>query len=189
MDESLRSERLRLRFVRFGEASLLAARFAPEPGGFNDFGGSAAPRPSAGGAPPSPDAEIRNEHTGQLWVELRESGEPIGTVQYHQVRYGGNAESSGWMIGIDLLPEARGRGYGAEAQRLVADFLFETTPANRIEAETDVENLAEMRSLEKAGFRREGILRGAQFRAGAYHDLVVYSRLRSDAGTERSKQP
>jgi hypothetical protein len=25
-----------------------------------------------------------------------------------------------------------------------------------------------------------GVLRGAQFRAGAYHDLVVYSRLRSD---------
>jgi len=60
-------------------------------------------------------------------------------------------------------------------------YLFETTEVNRVEASTDVENLAEQRSLEKAGFRREGIQRGSQFRAGAYHDLVVYSRLRNDA--------
>jgi hypothetical protein len=34
--------------------------------------------------------------------------------------------------------------------------------------------------LEKAGYVREGTLRGAQYRAGAYHDLVYYSRLRRD---------
>ena len=84
------------------------------------------------------------------------------------------------MLGIDLLPDARGKGYGAEAQRLFADWLFANTPANRVEAQTDVDNVAEARSLERAGFTREGILRGAQFRAGAYHDLIVYSRLRSD---------
>ncbi len=43
-----------------------------------------------------------------------------------------------------------------------------------------MENLPEQRSLEKAGYVREGIQRGAQFRAGAYHDLVTYSRLRDD---------
>jgi RimJ/RimL family protein N-acetyltransferase len=51
---------------------------------------------------------------------------------------------------------------------------------NRIEAQTDVDNVAEQRALEKAGFHREGVARGAQFRAGAYHDLVTYSRLRND---------
>jgi hypothetical protein len=45
---------------------------------------------------------------------------------------------------------------------------------------TDVENIAEQRSLEKAGFTREGILRHAQWRAGAHHDLVSYSMLRED---------
>jgi RimJ/RimL family protein N-acetyltransferase len=84
------------------------------------------------------------------------------------------------MIGIDLVPEGRGQGLGTEAQRLLADWLFDTTEANRVEASTDVENLAEARALEKAGFRLEGVTRGAQFRAGAYHDLVLYARLRSD---------
>jgi RimJ/RimL family protein N-acetyltransferase len=51
---------------------------------------------------------------------------------------------------------------------------------NRVEAATDLDNIAEQRSLEKAGFRREGVLRGSQWRAGAYHDLVYYALLRTD---------
>jgi len=36
------------------------------------------------------------------------------------------------------------------------------------------------RALEKAGFTREGVLRGAQFRAdGRHHDLVMFSRIRA----------
>lgn len=51
---------------------------------------------------------------------------------------------------------------------------------NRIQASTDVTNVAEQRALEKAGFTREGVLRGAQFRDGSWHDLFLYSLLRSD---------
>ena len=43
---------------------------------------------------------------------------------------------------------------------------------------TDIENEAEQRSLEKAGFAREGVLRGSQYRAGGWHDLVVFARIR-----------
>jgi RimJ/RimL family protein N-acetyltransferase len=49
-----------------------------------------------------------------------------------------------------------------------------------VEASTDVENLAEQRALERAGFTREGVLRHAQFRDGGFRDLVLYSRLRGD---------
>ena len=113
-------------------------------------------------------------------MERLEDGEALGTISYHRVQYGPNVESGAWMIGIELVPEARGQGYGAETQRLLADWLFETTAVNRVEAQTDIDNLAEARSLAKAGFTRDGVIRGAQFRAGRYHDLVVYSRIRSD---------
>ena len=43
-----------------------------------------------------------------------------------------------------------------------------------------VDNVAEQRSLDKAGFTREGVIRRAQYRAGAYHDLVGYSFVRDD---------
>ena len=72
----------------------------------------------------------------------------------------------------------RGLGYGTEAQRLLADYLFVNTEVNRVEASTDVQNFAEQRALEKAGFTRDGVLRGAQYRAGGWHDLAVYSILR-----------
>jgi RimJ/RimL family protein N-acetyltransferase len=88
--------------------------------------------------------------------------------------------STCWNIGIVILPEFRGKGYGTAAQRLLADYLFATTTANRIEAGTEVENLAERRALEKAGFICEGIRRGSQFRDGGWRDMAMYGRLRDD---------
>src|SRR5205085_5380044 len=146
-----------------------------EKGGFNDFGKPHDPTPREVLAV----GPLRNERNGTLVVETL-AGEPIGTVSWHGVLYGPPPASKAWNMGIDLVLSARGRGFGTEAQRLLAEWLFATTDVNRVEASTDVENLPEQRSLEKAGFRREGILRGSQFRGGAFHDLISYSRLRTD---------
>jgi RimJ/RimL family protein N-acetyltransferase len=85
-----------------------------------------------------------------------------------------------WEIGIALLPEARGCGYGTQAHRLLARYLFAHTPVHRIEASTEVANVAEQRALEKAGFTREGVQRGVGWRDGARRDGVTYSLLRTD---------
>jgi len=85
-----------------------------------------------------------------------------------------------WEIGIILLPAARGRGYGTQAQRLLARYLFAHTTAHRIWAGTEVDNVAEQRALERAGFTREGITRAAGWRGGAWRDGVIYSLLRTD---------
>ncbi len=52
--------------------------------------------------------------------------------------------------------------------------------ANRVEASTEIGNLAEQRALEKAGFTREGVLRGCAFQGGRWHDGVLYSMLRAE---------
>ncbi len=85
-----------------------------------------------------------------------------------------------YNIGILLLPEYRGRGLGSAAQCLLADYLFSTTLANRVEAGTEAENTAEQQALEKAGFQREGVHRGRGFREGRMVDGMTYARLRSD---------
>ena len=113
-----------------------------------------------------------------LAVALADDDSCIGDVSWMAVPTG--PTSTCWNIGIVLLPEFRGKGYGTAAQRLLADYLFATTTANRLEAETDVENLAERRALEKAGFIYEGIRRGSQFRDGEWRDIAMYSRLRDD---------
>ena len=141
---------------------------------FNDFG---LPRTSH--AEQAQKGFIDENH-GKLIVERIADGEPLGTVDWRPAMYGPPPESRAWQLGISLLPAARGHGYGAEALRLIAEYLFANTGANRVEGSTDIENIASQRALEKAGFTREGVNRGAQFRAGTFHDLVLYSRLRSD---------
>lgn len=167
---------MRLREATVDDAPLLARWQEPEyVGEFNRFG---MPPPSGRHAIPA--AGQTRADGGNLIVEVLAGARPIGTVSWHAVRYGPNPESSAWNIGINLIPEGRGQGFGAEAQRLLAERLFANTRANRVEAMTDVENAAEQRSLEKAGFTREGVLYGAQHRDGGWHDLVVYSLVRQD---------
>jgi aminoglycoside 6'-N-acetyltransferase len=108
------------------------------------------------------------------------AGQIVGSMSYHEVRYGPNTGSRAYNIGLSITPEYRNKGYGSEAQQLLAEYLLQTFPIARVEAQTDVTNLAEQRALEKAGFVREGVLRKAQWRAGDWHDLVVYSKVRSD---------
>ena len=117
---------------------------------------------------------------GSLLIVTSNSDDIIGSVSYHQVRYGPNEGSAAFNIGISIATEHRGKGYGVEAQKLLASYLFATYPVMRIEASTDRENIAEQRALEKAGFTREGVMRQAQWRGGSWHDLVVYSKLRGE---------
>ena len=114
-------------------------------------------------------------------IVVLDDGTPIGSMSWHGVAYGPYRRSVAWNIGITILPEHRGHGHGTAAQRMLADHLFATTEANRVEATTDVHNIAEQRALERAGFQREGVLRGAQYRAGAWHDLALFSCLRHEA--------
>jgi RimJ/RimL family protein N-acetyltransferase len=51
---------------------------------------------------------------------------------------------------------------------------------HRIWAGTEADNIAEQRALEKAGFTREGVIRGAGWRDGTWRDGVIYSLLRTD---------
>jgi RimJ/RimL family protein N-acetyltransferase len=85
-----------------------------------------------------------------------------------------------WEIGIALLSHARGRGYGTQVHRLLARYLFAHTTVHRIWAGTEVGNIAEQKALERAGFTREGVIRGAGWRDGTWRDGVTYSLLRTD---------
>ncbi len=121
-----------------------------------------------------------------------------GVVSWREVKRGG-ADGGCYELGILLFPEHRGRGLGSAAQRLLVEYLFATTLANRLEAITDTRNVAEQRALERVGFRREGVLRGVAFIAGAWRDMVVYGLLRDElpaapaveadgAGTAKAKE-
>jgi RimJ/RimL family protein N-acetyltransferase len=92
-----------------------------------------------------------------------------------------------WNIGAQLLPEGRGRGVGTQAQRLLVRYLFAHTPVVRVEADTETQNIAEQRALEKCGFAREGVLRSTVFRDGQWRDIARYSLLRDDIASDKPR--
>jgi RimJ/RimL family protein N-acetyltransferase len=180
--------RVRLREATLADADIVDAR-AGDPamtGEFNDLG-----QPKA-----TPLAEnlangkrLVGPERGVLLIIRIEDDAIIGDIGWHPVSYGPNERSRALNIGISLIPDARGHGYGTEAQRLIAEVLFDLYDIERIEASTDVDNIAEQRSLEKAGFTREGVIRRAQFRAGTHHDLVGYSIVRADVTRDSASGP
>ncbi|MEV4317236.1 GNAT family protein [Actinocrispum sp. NPDC049592] len=164
---------VRLRPVTAGDLAMFE-RFAVEPGlvgldwgGFRDAQEPA--RRFAKDGYLGPDG-------GRLIVEAEDAA--TGFVSWTAKQYGGVAGC--WEIGIALLPEWRGQGIGWRAQDMLCEYLFTYTPVQRIEAGTHPENTAEQKSLEKAGFRLEGVLRSVEFRAGQWRDGRLYSRLRDD---------
>ena len=163
----------RLRAARADETDLLEAWRREPASPFEDWTG--APPPGVHGSVPAATAG-----SGEL-VVTDEHDHPLGTVSWRTVSYGPGPGSQAFDVGISLRPHARGRGHGARAQRLLADYLFVTTGVHRVQATTDVANTAEQAALRRAGFAFEGVLRGAQWRAGAHHALQSWSRLRTDA--------
>lgn len=128
------------------------------------------------------DIPFDDESHGRCMVEIL-VGEgtdaqwwPVGDMSWHAELYGPNLGSRAISIGVALTREARGRGIGRVSQGLLAGVLHRAG-VHRVEASTDPTNANEQRALQRAGFHREGILRGAQMRADGRHDLVVFSCL------------
>lgn len=89
-------------------------------------------------------------------------------------------ESPIWRIAVIVRPSLRGTGVGTDAHHALVDYLFAHTRAERIEAFTDIENVAEQRVLVKAAFTQEGRVRSSIWRQGTWRDQLLFSVLRSD---------
>jgi RimJ/RimL family protein N-acetyltransferase len=125
---------------------------------------------------------LLNDDGGTLIISV--GGDSVGLVAWRKAIT--SRISYCWNIGIILVPEARGKGYGGPAQWQLAAYLFAHSLVNRVEAATELTNEAEQRALEKAGFVREGVVRGGGFRDGQWRDGVVYSLLRSECSDNAS---
>ena len=86
-------------------------------------------------------------------------------------------------IGYWMAPEARRRGIGARATRMLAEWAVTKLGLERVELLANPENEGSQRLAERAGFTREGVLRRYRRRHGVREDLVMYSLLADDLAT------
>jgi RimJ/RimL family protein N-acetyltransferase len=87
-------------------------------------------------------------------------------------------------IGYWIAAEARGRGIGARATRMLAVWALSRMGLERLELLANPDNEASQRLAERAGFTREGTLRRYRRRHGVREDLVMYSMLAEDLPRE-----
>ncbi len=80
-------------------------------------------------------------------------------------------------IGYWVAREARGRGLGVRATRLLSRWGLATLGLERIELLANPGNVASQRLARSAGFTREGLLRRYRRRHGTLEDLVMFSLL------------
>lgn len=83
-------------------------------------------------------------------------------------------------LGYWIRTSATGRSVASRATRLGAKFGLNELGLNRIEIVASVENIPSQRAAEKAGAKREGILRKALPLHGRIHDCVMFSLIAED---------
>jgi RimJ/RimL family protein N-acetyltransferase len=83
-------------------------------------------------------------------------------------------------LGYMVAPAARGRGVSVRAVDLLTRWAFDDLGLERLELRIDVANTASERVAERAGYRRDGVLRNAHFKEGLRTDTGIWSRLRTD---------
>ena len=83
-------------------------------------------------------------------------------------------------VGYWVVAEARGRGIGTRATRLVSVWALTHLGLERVELLANPRNEASQALAERAGFKREGVLRQYRRRHGVREDLVMFSLLAED---------
>jgi ribosomal-protein-alanine N-acetyltransferase len=85
-------------------------------------------------------------------VTLKEKDEPFGMIDFH-------IRDFTVGLGYVIARSHQRKGYATEATRAVVKWSFQQPTIYRVNASTDVDNIASQRVLEKVGMVREGLLR------------------------------
>jgi len=118
----------------------------------------------------------RQDPDSILWSIETADGALLGNVELRLSPLNCRAE-----VAIGIFDRQQwDKGYGTEAMRLVLDYAFGELKLNRVELKTDHDNLRAIRSYEKCGFVREGLLREHRQIEGQPSDSVAMAVLSSD---------
>lgn len=99
-----------------------------------------------------------------------------GVISFHSVSLGNHVAELGYWIAA----QARGKGIGVTAAKMITEYGFLTMGFRRIEALVDVNNDASKALLRSAGYELEGIMRQKVTRDnGEQIDMTLFSKINS----------
>ena len=112
----------------------------------------------------------------ELGIQRLSDQAMIGTCTLHSFQRTSRRAEVGYALGRPYW----GQGYMQEALRLLIDYAFTALDLNRLEADIDPRNLASAKTLERLGFRQEGLLRQRWIVDGEVSDTAFYGLLRGE---------
>ena len=121
-------------------------------------------------------ASVDDARTGFTIYE-RATGRPIGNCGLHEMDLANRRTMVGIMIGE---PDARGRGYGTEAMRLLLDYAFTVLGLHSVMLMVFEYNGAGRRCYEKVGFREVGRRRQSRWINGRFWDEIYMDILATE---------
>ncbi len=122
------------------------------------------------------EEESKAPNVYQWAVELRELGEPIGSMSVVRLNDAIAEAEIGYCIGRRWW----GQGLTAEALRAVVRYLIVEVGMNRVCAKHDVNNPNSGRVMQKSGMVSEGVLRAAARSNQGIVDVEIWSILASE---------
>lgn len=106
----------------------------------------------------------------QMMICEKTTDRAVGSVYIRDIDTSHHKAEYGIFIGES---EARGRGYGTAAAKLMIRYCFEECGLHRLFLRAYAENEQAIRSYEKAGFKKEAYLRDDVYVDGRYRDIVL----------------
>jgi RimJ/RimL family protein N-acetyltransferase len=92
-------------------------------------------------------------------------------------------------LGCAVAPAARRRGIATAALQLVSAWALEALQLRRLQVTVDPRNTPALRLAERAGYRREGVLRAYREEGGRRMDAVLLSRIDGDPAPGPLRRP
>jgi RimJ/RimL family protein N-acetyltransferase len=109
-------------------------------------------------------------------IARRADDQLIGSVTLFNLDFNHRRAEIGYALGR----EHWGHGYMHETLMALLKYAFEVLDLHRIEADVDPRNAASIRTVEKLGFQREGILRERWQVNGEIQDAFFYGLLKQE---------
>lgn len=109
---------------------------------------------------------------------------PLGSVYIRDIDRKHKKAEYGIFIGE---ASARGHGLGTAAARLMLRYSFQEAGLHRVYLRAFAENMQAVRSYEKAGFEREGLLREDVCIEGKYYDMVWMAALNPEKNVDSGR--
>jgi ribosomal-protein-alanine N-acetyltransferase len=83
--------------------------------------------------------------------------------------------------GYSVAPSARGQGIAGAALIALTSFAWTVPGLHRVELHIEPWNTGSVKAAERAGYQREGLMRGHQEIGGQRRDMLLYASLREDS--------